>query len=96
MYETFTPLDTWTTRPRVMTYTRKGTGLKTTQLRPCSSRDLLFLQIQRSNGPTLTITNIYNAPQGGTDAGEAVDLLMELPTSLWRSTLIAEIGRAHV
>jgi hypothetical protein len=27
MYESFTPLDDWTTRPRVMTYVRKGSGL---------------------------------------------------------------------
>jgi hypothetical protein len=43
MYESFTPLDNWETRPRVMSYVRKGAGLNTAQLRPCTSRDLIFL-----------------------------------------------------
>ncbi|KAJ8063439.1 hypothetical protein OCU04_008657 [Sclerotinia nivalis] len=33
-YETFTPLDNWETRPRVMTYTRKEAGIRASQLWP--------------------------------------------------------------
>ena len=83
MYESFTPLDDWNTRPRVMSYVRKGAGLNTTQLRPCFSRDLIFLQIQTRDLPPLNIINVYNALVGGTDAGAAIASLMDLPHSLW-------------
>src|SRR5271165_4749140 len=44
MYKSFTPLDDWTTRPRVMSYVRKGAGLQAAQLRPITTQDLIFLQ----------------------------------------------------
>jgi hypothetical protein len=95
MYESFTPLDDWETRPRVMSYVRKGAGLNTAQLRPCTSRDLIFLQIQGRNTLPLNIVNAYNAPIGSTGAGIAVDLLTELPRTLWRSAFLAGDFNLH-
>ena len=66
-----------------MSYVRKGAGLNTTQLRPCFSRDLIFLQIQTRDLPPLNIINVYNALVGGTDAGAAIASLMDLLHSLW-------------
>ena len=83
MYESFTPLDNWNTHPRVMSYVRKGAGLNTTQLWPCFSRDLIFLQIQTCDLLPLNIINVYNTLVGGTDAGTAIASLMDLPHSLW-------------
>src|SRR5271165_602421 len=37
MYKSFTPLDNWTTRPRVMLYVRKGARLHADQLRPITT-----------------------------------------------------------
>src|SRR5438045_9057083 len=68
-----------------MSYVRKGAGLNTTQLRPCFSRDLIFLQIQTHDLLPLNIINLYNAPVGGTDAGAAIASLMDVLHSLWRS-----------
>lgn len=95
MYETFTPLDTWDIRPRVITYARKGAGIKTTQLKPCTSRDLLFLQAQSSHSSQITIANVYNAPIGSNEAGEALEHLMNLPPRFWRSALIAGDFNLH-
>lgn len=95
MYEAFTPIDNWNIRPRVITYVRKGVGLNTTQLRPCSSRDLLFLQVRYRNLTPLNIINIYNAPQGAQGFGEAVDLLFTLPEPLWRSAFLAGDFNLH-
>ena len=43
LYESFTPIDNWKSRPRAISYVRKGAGLHTMQLRLCNSRDLVFL-----------------------------------------------------
>ena len=88
-YETFTPLDSWETRPRVVTYTRKGAGIQASQLRPTTSHDLLFLQLQSTNGSTLTIINVYNAPIGSQDENQAVKTLFNLPLSAFNSTFLA-------
>jgi ribonuclease HI/endonuclease/exonuclease/phosphatase (EEP) superfamily protein YafD len=95
MYESFAPLDDWATRPRVISYIRKGSGLRSTQLRPYISRDLLFLQIQTRNLSPLLIINIYNAPVGATDQGAAVNALISLPQSLWRTALLAGDFNLH-
>ena len=95
MYESFTPLDDWALRPRVMSYVRKGAGLNTTQLRPCTSRDLIFLQIRTRNTLPLDIVNVYNAPIGSTDTGAAVDLLIQTSQSFWRSALLAGDFNLH-
>ena len=79
-----------------MSYVRKGTGLNTAQLRPCTSRDLLiFLQIQARNTLPLNIVSTYNAPIGSTSASTAVDLLTELLQTLWRSAFLAGDFNLH-
>ena len=65
-YDCYAPVDSWNSkhaetreaeRPRVMTYIRKGAGLKTQQRRPIQSRDLLWLDV--NNFPIL---NAYRQP----------------------------------
>jgi endonuclease/exonuclease/phosphatase (EEP) superfamily protein YafD len=94
-YEAFTPSDDWTERPRVIAYVCKKAGLYTTQLRPCISRDLIFLKIHSINGPTLTIGNVYNAPVGSKDAGLAMNSLFEIPKTFWRSVFLAGDFNIH-
>jgi hypothetical protein len=62
-YDCYAPVDSWDStyaehreeeRPRVMTYVRKGAGLKTQQRRTMASRDMLWIDI---NG--FAILNIY-------------------------------------
>ena len=79
-YECFTSMDDWSTRPRVLTYLRKGKGYKAEQARPLqrkdpAQRDLLFLNISTPSGSPLTIINIYNAPPRSRGHGEAVRAL---------------------
>ena len=83
-YECFSPSDDWTSRPRVLTYIRKGAGLKTEQTRPIHNdsialRDLLFTTIKAKTGPPLMIVNIYNAPNSSEGAGEVARTLRALP-----------------
>src|SRR5271165_5634653 len=89
MYKSFTPLDDWTTCPRVMSYVRRGSGLYANQLRPVTTRDLIFLQIQACNAPRITIINAYNAPLGSTNLGEAINALVKLLLNLLTSTFLA-------
>src|SRR5271165_4063879 len=88
MYKSFTPLDDWTTRPRVMSYVRKGAGLHADQLRPITTQDLIFLQLQARNAPPVIIINAYNAPPRSTDLGAAINALLKLPLSLLTSTFL--------
>jgi hypothetical protein len=88
-YECFTPIDSWTPRrPRVLTYVRKGAGLRTSQTRPLPEDspalpDILFLTITSLSGSSLLVVNIYNAPPGSIGASEATRALTLLPTSLF-------------
>ena len=65
-FDCYAPVDAWNDedpdrreaeRPRVMTYVRKGVGLKVQQRRPIHSRDLLWLDV---NG--YAILNAYRQP----------------------------------
>jgi ribonuclease HI len=68
-YECYAPVDSWETdpthpnntfadiRPRVMTYVRKGAGLKTQQRRSVQNRDLLWTEV---NGHL--VLNAYRQP----------------------------------
>jgi hypothetical protein len=78
-----------------MSYVRKGVGLKTSQLRTCFSRDLVFLQISTQNLSPLNIVNIYNAPPGSTGSGEAVQSILATPQRLWQSALLAGDFNLH-
>jgi hypothetical protein len=65
-YDCYAPVDSWDStnaerreeeRPRVMTYVRKGAGLKTQQRRTTASCDMLWIDV---NG--FAILNIYRQP----------------------------------
>lgn len=61
-YMPFSPIDTWETRPRVMTYVRKGTNLQPIQLRPSNTADICWIKILGAT-PQITIVNVYRPPQ---------------------------------
>lgn len=59
-YVSYIPVDFWNskeTRPRVMTYVRKGIRLKVQQQRPSQTRDLLWLKVNN-----ITVVNLYRPP----------------------------------
>lgn len=65
-YDCYAPVDSWdqehpelreAERPRVLTYVRKGAGLRTQQRRSVNSRDLLWIDV---NG--FAILNAYRSP----------------------------------
>ena len=76
-YLAFAPLADWTSRPRAMTYTRKGCGLSPFQA-SIHSRNLLRVCVQRKAKPMIDCWNIYNAPIGSLDTGEGLRLLLTL------------------
>ena len=72
-YDTFSPIDSWddnSTRPRVMTYVRRGRGLLLNQVRPSPSRDILWLVVNN-----IVVVNFYRQP--GSD--NALDELLKWP-----------------
>ena len=71
-----------------MSYICKGTRLNIAQLQPCTSRDLIFLQIQAWNILLLNIVNTYNTLIGSTSAGTIVNLLTKLPQTLQQSAFL--------
>ena len=75
-FEVFSPLTTWTSRPRVLTYVRKGRGLEPGQPIADISRDALLVALTAFNTPLL-IWNIYNAPQGCEGAGEGLQAMLQ-------------------
>lgn len=94
-YEAFSPVDDWEITPRVLTYLRKGVGLKATQLRPLQQddpgvSDLLFLSLSTPLNQSILLVNIYNAPPNSTRGEQAVRSLTSLPYSLFpRLTFVA-------
>jgi ribonuclease HI len=59
-YDTFSPVDHWTntdTRPRVMSYIRRRPSLLADQVRPATSRDILWLKVN-----DVTVVNFYRQP----------------------------------
>ena len=72
-YDTYSPVSTWEdidTRPRVMTYIRRGARLLADQQRPALSRDILWLVV---NG--VTLVNVYREPNVDT----ALEVLFAWP-----------------
>jgi hypothetical protein len=62
-FECFSPVDTFENTPRVMTYVRRGVGLRATQERLLpqedeAANDLLFLTVRTSTNQVLTTTTI--------------------------------------
>ena len=75
-YETFSPLSTWRTRPRVFTYVRKDARLKPFQTCADYSRDMIQISITSRNNLKAPIWNVYNAPVGSEEAGEGLSKLL--------------------
>ncbi|KJZ72308.1 hypothetical protein HIM_08349 [Hirsutella minnesotensis 3608] len=74
-YDTFSPVTGWDsrdTRPRVMTYVRRSSGLVADQKRPAATRDILWLTV---NG--VTVVNFYRQP----DYDVALEILLR-----WNAT----------
>lgn len=101
-FECFSPVDTFENTPRVMTYVRRGVGLRATQERLLpqedeAANDLLFLTIRTSTNQSLMTVNVYNAPQGNSNrVNAAITSLMSLPPSYFPSaTFIAGDFNLH-
>lgn len=80
-FDCFIPTDDWAHKPRVITFVRKGTGLKPEQLRPINTiaaRDLLFITLTTPTQQQQLIANIYNAPFGSNDEQAALSALTSL------------------
>ncbi|KAK0369583.1 RNA-directed DNA polymerase from transposon x-element [Colletotrichum limetticola] len=89
-FDSFVPVDFWDsegTRPRVLTYTRKGIGMKVEQQRPVHTRDVLWLVVDK----TTTIVNIYRQPSD--PHSYTTEILLELKPP--ERTLIAGDFNAH-
>ncbi|PWI64394.1 hypothetical protein PCL_10507 [Purpureocillium lilacinum] len=82
-YDTYSPVSTWEdidTRPRVMTYIRRGARLLADQQRPALSRDILWLVV---NGVTLSI--IPQATTTAADLDQLADAIIDLIQSAARA-----------
>ncbi|POS81796.1 hypothetical protein EPUL_006379, partial [Erysiphe pulchra] len=75
-YRTFSPLSTWSTRPRVLTYVRKTQELRLYQESMDLSGDLLQLMVITESGRKLRVWNIYNATPSSTGAGNGLSILL--------------------
>ena len=85
-FETFSPLTTWNSRPRVMTYVRKGRQLRAGQPLADVSRDTLLVNLLNCERPML-IWNVYNAPNGSENFVEGLQALFRY--SRQRPALVA-------
>lgn len=101
-FETFSPSDDWATRPRVMTYGRKGNGLIYSQERPLlihnqiGREDVLFLSFNLPDESAISVINTYNAPPGAINPGAGVSLLCSLQiSSLYHNTILAGDFNLH-
>lgn len=58
-YECFSPNDNWSSKPRALTYVRKGAGLQARQPRlipdGLAERDILFLEVTDISGHNLLV-----------------------------------------
>ncbi|KAI1003550.1 hypothetical protein K3495_g4658 [Podosphaera aphanis] len=79
-FDCFSPIDNWSVRPRVLTYTRKESGLKFPQIRPFNEErgtgDILFLIVHAPRIPSIIVANIYRAPTGATNPGAGLATLL--------------------
>ena len=100
-FDLYTPVDNWGNddltlrekeRPRVLTYVRRGAGLKTQQKRPVQSRDLLWVEV---NG--FSILNVYRISiPGEMDEMDYVIGLQPLGNCLVGGDLNAQVFFAKV
>lgn len=75
-YDIFSPLSTWDTRPRVLTYIKKSQGYRPFQSTIDSSPDILKITITNRNNQKLNIWNVYNAPTNSINAGDGLSALL--------------------
>ncbi|KAK1837502.1 endonuclease reverse, partial [Colletotrichum chrysophilum] len=99
-FEIFIPVNNWVeNRPRVITYLRRGIGLRGVQSRPLlsPSTDLLFLRLLSGEREVLSIVNVYNAPRGAMLPGQAVrDLVASwLPQARDRVLVAEDFNLSH-
>ena len=82
-YEIYCPSNTWITRPRVLTYVRKSCGLQALQQESNICRDIVMVTLSGQHIPPFQLWNVYNAPTGSKEAGDAVARItsMELTIS---------------
>ena len=102
-YDCYAPVDSWDSveqreaeRPRVMTYVRKGAGLRTQQRRPIHSRDLLWIDV---NG--YAILNAYRQPLSPdvidyvTHLAPPANCLVGGDFNVWHDTFEPGVQSAH-
>ncbi|KAN0085034.1 Endonuclease/exonuclease/phosphatase, partial [Elaphomyces granulatus] len=78
-YDIFSPLGTWTTRPRTMIYIRKDLEASQKLLKDEEHPDICMITLRTNHGP-LDVINIYNAGPGSERTNEAVERIMEYQT----------------
>lgn len=81
--QSFSPLSTWHTRPRVLTYVRKTRGLQSFQTQSDSSPYLLQICILSKYSPNISIWNLYNEPSNYIDAGMGLRALLDSSETLF-------------
>lgn len=92
-HECFTPTDNWSTRPRVLTYTRINSAISFVQERPQpnivqGAGDVIFLTFKASGLPPTQIVNVYNAPPGATNPGAGLSFLISIPENSFHRNII--------
>ncbi|POS82874.1 hypothetical protein EPUL_005699, partial [Erysiphe pulchra] len=68
-FQSFSPLTTWHSRPRVLTYVRKSAFIKAFQVQADLFRDVIKIFITLNDTKDLSIWNVYNALVGSDQAG---------------------------
>lgn len=75
-FETFSPVSTWLSRPRVITHIRRDLHLKQYQVTSDFSRDIVQIVISRGDNKKIPIWNVYNTPTDSNGAGEGLSTLL--------------------
>ncbi|KAI0994688.1 hypothetical protein K3495_g13493 [Podosphaera aphanis] len=101
-FQCYTPVDDWSSRPRVLTYTNKNNGLLFVQDTPVSpleegKADVLALTIKLPGNTNVQVINIYNAPPGATNPGAGVSFLCSLAETnfLHKTILVGDFNLHH-
>lgn len=85
----------WQSRPRVAAYSSRSHSLCIEQLPSPCPRDLLSFHCSLRNGPTFTITNLYNAPLGSSEPLAAVAALTTTPPGTGRWLIAGDFNLPH-
>lgn len=92
-FECFTPINNWSTRPRVLTYSRISNTLSFVQERPYrqvekGAEDVLILTIKGPSLPPTQVINVYNDPPGAIYPGAGVSFLVSIPENQFQQNII--------